>query len=163
MRYGFVLVELRFKVLRGVIAVSRQHGFHDVAVDVGEAEVAALVTVGEAFVVEAKAVQDGGVQVVNGHGVADDVVGEVVGLAEDEAGFDAAAGQPDRVATGMMVPPVILLGQLALAVNRAAKFTAPDDKGVVQQAALPEFLDERSGGLVGVVALAADALGRLSC
>ena len=37
----------------------------------------------------------------------------------------------------MMVAPVIFLRELALAVNRAAKFTAPDDERVVEQAALP--------------------------
>ena len=40
---------------------------HDFSVDVGQAEVAALVPVGKPFMVHAKAVQEGGVEVVNEH------------------------------------------------------------------------------------------------
>ena len=42
---------------------------NDGAADVGEAQVAAHVAVGEAGVVEAQQVQDGGLQVVHMHGV----------------------------------------------------------------------------------------------
>ena len=58
---------------------------------VREAEVAALVAEGEAFVVEAEEVQDGGVEVVGVDGVFGDVEAEVVGLAIDGAGPGAAA------------------------------------------------------------------------
>ena len=53
----------------------------DVAGDVGQAEVAAGVAVGEAFVVEAEQVQDRGLQVVDVDRVLDDVEAEVVGAA----------------------------------------------------------------------------------
>ena len=39
----------------------------------------------------------------------------------------------------MMIAAVIGLGQLALAINRAAEFPAPDDQRVVEQAALLEI------------------------
>ncbi len=58
---------------------------------VGEAEVAALVAEGEALVVEAELVQDGGVEVVHVHGVLGDVEAELVRFAVGEAGFVAAA------------------------------------------------------------------------
>ena len=45
-----------------------------------------LVTIREAFVVEPEQRQDRRVEVVNGDGVFDDVVGEIVGLAVDLAG-----------------------------------------------------------------------------
>ena len=48
---------------------------------VGQAEVAAGVAEGEAFVVEAEQVQDRGLQVVDVDRVLDDVEAEVVGLA----------------------------------------------------------------------------------
>ena len=46
------------------------------------------------LVVDAQAVQDRGVQVVDVDRVLDDVVAEVVGLAVDDARLDAAAGHP---------------------------------------------------------------------
>ena len=52
-----------------------------VPLDIGQAEVAALVAVGQARVVDPQEVEDGGVQVVDVDRVLDDVVGEVVGLA----------------------------------------------------------------------------------
>src|SRR5207245_1964044 len=96
---------------------------------------------------------------MNVHGVAGDVVGVIVGFAEGHAGLDAAAGHPDRIATGMVVAPVICRGEFALAIDSAPELAAPDTEGVTQQAALPEFLNQRGGRLVGVVALAADSLG----
>ena len=57
----------------------------------------------------------------------------------------------------MMVAAVVVRGQLALAVDRAAELAAPDDERVVEQAALLQVLDQRGGGLVGVAALAGDA------
>ena len=58
---------------------------HHLAVDVGQAEVAAGVAVGELGVVEAEQVQDRGVQVVDVDLVLDGVVAVVVGLAVDDA------------------------------------------------------------------------------
>ena len=49
--------------------------------DVGEAELAALVAEGEAFVIDAEEVEDGGVEVVDVDGVFGDGVAEFVGLA----------------------------------------------------------------------------------
>ena len=53
----------------------------DVAFDVGQTEVPARVAVGEAFVVEAEEVEDGGVQVVDVDFVLDGAEAEVVGRA----------------------------------------------------------------------------------
>lgn len=51
----------------------RQQRFHDMAVDVCEAEVAALEAVGELGVIESKEVHDGGVEVVDVDAVFDNV------------------------------------------------------------------------------------------
>ena len=56
--------------------------------DVGEAEVASLKTVGQLRVIESKEVQHRGVQVVHVDGVFDDVVAEIVGAADGDAGFE---------------------------------------------------------------------------
>ncbi len=66
------------------------------AMHVGQAMVPALVLEGQPGVVDAQAVQDRGVQVVDVDGISDDVVAEVVGGAVGDPGLDAAAGQPDR-------------------------------------------------------------------
>ena len=43
----------------------------------------------------------------------------------------------------MMIAPVIVRSQFALAVDRAPKFAAPDDQRVVQQPALFQILNQR--------------------
>src|SRR5688572_22906222 len=57
----------------------RENLLHDAAMDIGEAEVAAIVAIGEFFVIEAEQVQDGGVEVVHVDLFGDGVVAELVG------------------------------------------------------------------------------------
>ena len=71
-------------VRRSKLRTSRQQCAHDLAVDVGQPEAAALVQVGQAFVIDAEQVQQRGVEIVDVHGMLGDVVGEVVGRAVDE-------------------------------------------------------------------------------
>src|SRR5258708_3735143 len=104
--------------------------------DAGELLVEALELVGEAFVVDAHAVEDGGVQVVDVDGVFDGVVGEVVGFAVDVAGLDAAAGEPGAEVSGVMVAAVVFVGEFSLGIDGAAELTAPDDERFVEQAVL---------------------------
>src|SRR6202021_1969914 len=54
---------------------------HDVAADVGQAEIAAGVAEGQPLVVEAECVQDRRLQIVHVHAVFDDMEAQVVGLA----------------------------------------------------------------------------------
>src|SRR3954452_18617545 len=81
-------------VRRSTSRLSGEDALDELAVDVGEAEVAALVAEGQALVVEAEAVQDGSLEVVDVDFVFDDVEAEVVGRAPGDAGLDAAAGEP---------------------------------------------------------------------
>ena len=74
--------------------MSGEDAFDDVAVDVCEAVVAAGVVEGEAFVIEAHEVEDGGVEVVDVDAVGGDADPVVVGLAVGDAGFDACACEP---------------------------------------------------------------------
>ena len=85
------------------------------AVDVCEAEAAALGGGGELGVINAELVQDGAV---------------VVGGAVGHAGLDAAGGHPGVEATRVMIAAVVVLGEVALGVGGAAKFSAPDDERV---------------------------------
>ena len=69
---------------------------HDVSVHVCQPEIAAGMAVGELFVVEAEQMQDGRLQIVDMHRILHHLVTQVVGRAEGDARFHAAAGQPDR-------------------------------------------------------------------
>ena len=55
-----------------------EHIRHHVPVDICETEVATGESIGEVFVLDSEAVQDGGLQIVNMDGVFGDVVGEIV-------------------------------------------------------------------------------------
>src|SRR5689334_7109214 len=92
-------------------------------------------------------------QVENADRVRDYVVAVIVGLADRNAFSDAAAGDPHREIARVMIAPVIGLGQLALAINRATEFPAPDDQRVVQQPALLQIMNERRSRLIGAPAL----------
>src|SRR5262245_58575128 len=81
----------------------RQNPLHQFAVHVGQPVVAALEFEREPGVVDAQAVQEGGVQVVDVDAVFGDVVTIIVGFAVRDTGLDAAAGQPDGEATRVVV------------------------------------------------------------
>ena len=122
---------------------------NDVAFDIGQAEVAAGVAVGEAFVIEAEQVQDRGVQVVNVDLVLGRVVAVVVGAAVAQAALHAAAGQPHRKAFGVVVAAVFAFDD-----GSAAEFAAPPDQRVIQEAAGLEILEQagdRQIDLAGVL------------
>ena len=70
---------------------NRKNLLHDIPVHVRQAEVAALVFVGQAGVVDSQAAQNRRLQIVDMDGVSRDVVAEVVGFADRQAGLDAAA------------------------------------------------------------------------
>src|SRR5438067_204899 len=94
---------------------------------IGQTIIASLEAERQSFVVDAKAMQNRGIEIVNVNRIANDVVAVVVGFAQDDAGLDAAACQPHRETTAMMVAAVVVL-QSALAVDRAPEFAAPDDQ-----------------------------------
>ena len=70
--------------------------------------------------VDAEEVEHGGVQVVHFDFVFDGLVAALVGGAVGEAGFDAAAGEPDGEAEGVVIAAVGPLGE-----GRAAELAAP--------------------------------------
>ena len=122
--------------------------------DVREAELAALEAEGEAFVVDAHQVHDGGLEVVDVDLVLHGVEAEFIALAMRDAGFDAATGHPDGESVGMMIAaPLLGVGDVALKEGRSAEFTTPDDERVFQQAALLEVFDQRGTRRINIGAL----------
>src|SRR5262245_6835280 len=79
----------------------------DLAVHVGEPEIPSLEAVREPCVIDAKTVEDGCLQVEHRHWIRSDVVAEVVGLADHEAAFDPAAGDPHAEVSRVMIAAVV--------------------------------------------------------
>jgi len=126
----------------------REDSFDDLCgFDSGEAHVEPLKLFGKTMVIDAEKVKKGGVEIANVDDVFHGVVAEFVGLSVAEARLDAASSHPHReafdvvVATGSAFP---------LEHGGAAKFSAPDDKGVFEKAALFEVGEEGPGRFVGV-------------
>lgn len=113
---------------------------YDFSVNVGQPEVSPLVSVGELLVVDAKAMQHGRVQIMNVNRLVDNVVAEIIGFAVDNTRFDTATCHPFGVATWMMVTTVIGFRQATLAIDRSAKFSAPDYEGIIKHATLLEIV-----------------------
>src|SRR5688500_12501801 len=97
--------------------------------------------------VDAEAVQDRGLQIVNVDWVLRDVIREVVGLADDNAGFNPTSREPDGKAPRMMIATVIICGKVPLTVRRPAKFASPDHECVIQKPALSQIANQRRAGL----------------
>ena len=112
--------------------------------DVGEAEVAAGVAVGQLLVVDAEQGEHRGVHVVDVHRVFRGVVAVVVGAAVAEATADAAASHPHREAFGVVIAAVV--GRLGH--RRAAKLAAPQQQRVVEQPATLEVREQPGDRLV---------------
>src|SRR3954452_8020312 len=123
---------VRFKK-RQDYAVLSQHLLNHVPMHVGQPEVAALEAVGELLVIEAEEVEDRGLEVVDVVFVLDGGEAELVGLAEDQAGVHAAAGDPHGEGVDVMVPAD---RDADFAHRSAAELASPDHERVFQQAAL---------------------------
>ena len=121
-----------------------------------------LMAIGEAFVVDAELMEDGSLQVVDVNGVLGNVDAVIVGLAVGDTPAHATAGEPVGEAVGMMVAAIGSLGELALAVNGTAEFSAPDNESIVEHAALLKIAQECGGGLIGVATLHADLFRRVA-
>ena len=76
--------------------------------------------------VQAKQMQDRGMQIVHVRFVFDCMVPEFIRFAEAESGFDATAGQEDRKTVWV----VVASGAIVLSVRGAPKFPAPPNERV---------------------------------
>src|SRR5262249_9672351 len=122
-------------------SASGQDLVHHVAVHVGQAVVAAAVAIGQAGVVDAHQMQDGGVQVVDVDLVPHRVPAVLVGGAVDQAAADAPAGQPHREAAAG--------GWGCAGGGGGAELPAPDDERVGEQPAGFQVAEQAGDGQVG--------------
>ena len=117
------------------------------AFHVREAEVAALETKSEAFVINPQLMQNGGVEVMNVVFLGGRTKSEFVRFAHEVAGLDAAAGEPHAEGVDVMIAP--RCGAL-LAHWRAAEFAAPNHQRVIEQPARLEVENQRGTRLVDI-------------
>src|SRR4029453_12955032 len=81
--------------LRAGFDVERDGFLDDAPGGVGQAELAALIFVGQALVIDPQAPQALRVQIVDVHGILRDVVAVMAGFARRNPGIDPAAPTPD--------------------------------------------------------------------
>ena len=109
-----------------------QDFLYNLAGDVGQAEIATGVTVGQSFVIQTQQVQDRGVEVVNVYLIRRHGASVVVAVAVAEAPLNPAPCHPGSEGFGMMFTP---FGVLAGIERRPSELGRPDDQRVIQHAA----------------------------
>ena len=109
---------------------------------VGQPEVAALKTVGESFVVDAKEVKHGCVQVVGMDGLVFDSPTDLVGPAINLSSFYSAPCEKHGITEGVVIPARVHFASPPVFAKRsAAEFGSPNDHRAVEHSALLEILD----------------------
>src|SRR5581483_11038178 len=134
---------------------SGEHLLYYIAGDVGQAKIAAHVPIGQAGVIEAQALQDRRLQIVNVHFVLDYAHAQFVRLADHRAALHAAAGHPEAPCQRMEVTAAVadFVGIANLHQRRASEFARPDDQGRIEQTALFQVFDQSRGRFIGDVAV----------
>ena len=101
-------------------------------------EISPAVTVNEFGVIESEQMKHGRVQVVQMDNAVDRLVAKLVGGAVSQSASRPAAGQPSRVAFGVVVSPFGFFTVENLGLRRSAEFSRPQHKRVFEQSALSE-------------------------
>src|SRR5260221_3804853 len=86
------------------LAGSRKNLLHDFPGHVGQAKVAALVSIGQSLVIEAEKMQCGRMKVVHMDRILGNVPADFVGFPNDGSAADATASHPNAEGERMMVP-----------------------------------------------------------
>ena len=126
-----------------------EEGLYHFAFDIGQAEVAAGIAVGQRFVVEAEQMEDGRVEVVDVDFSLGDAQADVVGGSVDMPAFDSAAGHPDAEAVVVVIAAHFGC-ERHLRGRGAAELATPDDEGIIEHPAIFEVLKERGAGLIAL-------------
>ena len=130
--------------------VSGQNLLNDFARHIGEAVTAAVVEVGQPFVIHPEQVEHRGVQVVDADAVHHGLVADLIGLAVARAALDARAGHPGHETVRVMIAAAV-----ALRDRHAAELAAPDHQRAVHQAAPLQVRQQAVDRQVGGGAVAA--------
>ena len=104
--------------------------------DTGKLLIQALELVGELFVINAHAMKNRCVKVVDMNGIFSDVVTEIISFTIRDTRLGAATRHPHAEVFGMVVSAVIFFGKSSLRVNCSTKLATPYYEGFIKQAAL---------------------------
>ena len=115
----------------------------ELAVNIGQAEVAARVSIREPLVVEPEQMKDRGVQVVDVNLVVDGEIAVVVGLAVGEPRLHSSTRQPHGVTVRVVVASVG-----SFAGRRSAELATPHHECFIPKPALAEVGQEPGDRLV---------------
>jgi hypothetical protein len=112
-------------------------------VNIRQSESTALEIEGESFVIQAKAVENRCLKVVNVDGIFDDMKAEIIGFSISESPSYSPACQPHRVRLGVVVSSErSAKRRIVFNHGRSPKLATPDDEGGIEQAAFFEVVDE---------------------
>lgn len=129
---------------------SGQDALHDVAVDIGQAEIATRMAIGESFVIEAQQVQHGGVQIMNVDAIFDSPISKFIGVPVGEPAANTTSRQPDRETMMVMISPRgVATTDRDFYRGRPAKFSSTNYQGFFQQAALSQIRQQAGNRSVG--------------
>ena len=132
-----------------VTVSSRQQFADNMAMHIGQPELAARVEMGQPLVVDAELMQDRRLQVMHVDRLIDDMEPKVIGRSIAEAPLHPAAGQPHRVRLRMMIATEASAEcGIVLDHRRASELATPDDERLVEQAASLEVRHQRSRCLI---------------
>ena len=101
-----------------------------VAVDIGQPEMTALVTISEAFVVESQLVKNCGLKVVDMDLIFDYIITDFIRFPVNATGFDASSGHPHTISVNVVIAAYRFSG---FSHWGSAKFTAPDNECRVEE------------------------------
>src|SRR5262245_43502075 len=113
---------------------SCQYLLDHISEHVGEAEIAALVAIRQARMLQAEQVQDRGLQVVRVNRIFADVEAQLVRGAVCHAALEATAARENRKRERVVVAAQIgAVGSAAFAEWRSSELAGPDDDGLIKQ------------------------------
>src|SRR5579883_49823 len=133
--------------MRGAVNASDEYFLHDLAFNISQSLVLAIVSEGEFGVVEAEQMKNGGVEVVDVNATLHTIETKFVSCAVNESPSHAATGHEHREAIWIVVASVRPFGH-----RRAAKFATPDHERFVEKAPLLQVAEKGCRGLVGSAA-----------
>ena len=111
-----------------------------------KAVIPSLVAKGQPLMVDAHLMKNGRLHVMDMNGLVGDVHAVIVRRSVTHPLAHPCACEPLGETIRMVITAVVLLGQLALAVDRTPEFPAPDHQRVVKHPPLLQIQQQRSGG-----------------
>ena len=101
---------------------------YDLSVNVSQAEVTAVIAIGESLVIETQLMENGGVEVMHMDLPFHGVVAIGVSISMGDPWFESTSGKPDSEPVRI----VITTSSLVLSVGRASEFASPPYNSVLQ-------------------------------